>query len=248
MLASAIPNLAEWAAAWLVAYLVGSIPFGVVIARSRGVDIRQHGSGNIGATNVGRVLGQRLGLLCFLLDLLKGLIPSVLAGWLMGIFAAGSHPPLQTLAWLAVPVAAIAGHMFPVWLRFRGGKGVATGLGALVGIFPVLTAAALAVFGIWVLCARITRYVGISSCVAALLMPFFAGVSSVVSQYVSHARAAAANARASHSFSITGAASNAWPYIVVTALLAALVIYKHRGNIRRTIEGTEMKIGERVQV
>ncbi len=234
-----MPFSVQWCIAWVAAYVVGSIPFGYLIARSRGVDIREHGSGNIGATNVGRVLGRRLGIVCFVLDVLKGLLPSVVAGIVMGTIGQPSLSAMHTLAWLGVPVGAIAGHMFPIWLGFRGGKGVATGLGALAGIFPVLTIAALGVLVVWIVCVRVTRYVGVSSCIAAMMMPVFTVVSSVLTQ----PPLPGSSGRDAGEVFAAG-----WPYFGVTGLLAVIVVYKHRGNIARTFAGTEMKIGQRVEV
>jgi acyl phosphate:glycerol-3-phosphate acyltransferase len=122
------------------AYFLGSIPFGLVLARARGVDIRGVGSGNIGATNVARNLGKRLGLVVLLLDALKGIVPMLVLSWLD--LAARVHPLVLT----ACGVAAIAGHCFPVWLRFRGGKGVATALGVFLAVDPALVGLAAAVF------------------------------------------------------------------------------------------------------
>lgn len=124
------------------AYLVGSIPFGLLLARLRGVDIRGVGSGNIGATNVARNLGKRLGIVVLLLDALKGALPMLALRWLD--LAARVHPLVLT----ACGVAAIAGHCFPVWLRFRGGKGVATSLGVFLAVDPVLVSAAVGIFAV----------------------------------------------------------------------------------------------------
>ena len=235
-----MPPIVHWSIAWLIAYFIGSIPFGFLLAKSRGVDIRKHGSGNIGATNVGRVLGKRLGLLCFALDVMKGLGPSVAAGIVMGVIARPDLPPTTVLMWLAVPVFAIGGHMFPVWLGFRGGKGVATGLGALAGIFPVLTAAAVTALIVWLVSVKVTRYVGVSSCLAAAVMPIAALASRIATAYQRRA--------SGEPFSMQDAVFSAWPYLLVTGLLALVVIYKHRGNLQRTLAGTEMKIGQRVTV
>lgn len=246
-------DLLPWSIAWVLAYLIGSVPFGFIIARGRGIDIRKHGSGNIGATNVARVLGKKIGLVCFALDVLKGLLPTVLAGTLL---ASGAGFPLavdHSLAWLAVAAMTIVGHMFPVWLGFRGGKGVATGFGSLLGVYPVLTGAAAASLLIWLLCVRITRYVGISSCIAAALMP-------VLTWAIGHGWLAARRATESSNNAVDDPARTIapwtmqesfallWPYLAVTLGLAALVIYRHRGNIRRTLAGTESKIGQRVKV
>ena len=221
--------IAAWAPWWVLAYFVGSIPAGFLLARAKGVDIRQHGSGNIGATNVWRVLGRKFGATCFVIDVLKGLIPALGAGVYHGVV---SRPPSaeEALCWLGVSALAIAGHMFPVWLKFKGGKGVATGLGALAGVWPVMTVAAATALVVWIISAKVTRYVGVSSCLAALCMPL--GVMVGVWLTARQPRPL----------------ESAWPYLVVSACLAALVIYKHRGNIARTLNGTESKIGKRVKV
>lgn len=229
---------------WLLVlggYLAGSVPFGVLIARTLGpidpqtgrpIDLRRHGSGNIGATNVWRVLGWKLGLLCFVLDVLKGLLPVLGAGVLLGTLNAQSPPVERLLLWLSVAVACILGHLFPVWLRFKGGKGVATSLGALAGVFPVLTIAVVGAAVVWVISARLTRMVGISSCLAAFALPLFVGAQAWLPESVR----ASFGAR-------NGGPLLLWPYLAATIPLALLVIYKHRANIARTIAGTENRIG-----
>ncbi|MHC4711631.1 MAG: glycerol-3-phosphate acyltransferase [Planctomycetota bacterium] len=147
---------------WIVcivgAYLIGSIPFGVLIGRVRGVDILQHGSKNPGATNVARLLGRPLGAVCFVLDMGKGAGPVLVAGSifnLLGRRPASLDPEVAVLSqtemwlWLAVACAAIAGHMCSPFLAFRGGKGVATGFGAMVAMWPVLTFPALGAIVVW---------------------------------------------------------------------------------------------------
>ncbi len=117
------------------AYLLGSVPFGMLIAAAHGIDLRKVGSGNIGATNLSRALGRRWAYVCFVLDLAKGLLPTLAAGiWLDGI--AGTN---GLLAQLAVGCAAVTGHVFPVYLRFKGGKGVATSFGVALGLWPYYT-------------------------------------------------------------------------------------------------------------
>lgn len=212
-----------------VCFLVGTIPTGLVIARSRGIDIRQHGSGNIGATNVARVLGKRLGLLCFVIDLLKGLVPTVGAGIAGGALGRSDLPVGLAWAWLLAMAMPILGHMFSPWVSFKGGKGVATGLGCLLGVFPQLTFAALGALAVWIVAVAVWRYVGLASCLAALTLPGLA--------------AATAWARGGPQGPV---APSAWPFLVTTSLLAALVIVKHRGNLARTWKGTESKIGQRV--
>lgn len=215
-------------AAIVCAYLVGSIPFGYLIARARGIDIRTKGSGNIGATNVWRVMGPRFGLPCFLLDVLKGLVPSLVIAWqVYGPQRVNFSPEQATLLQIAVAVAAVLGHMFPVWLRFKGGKGVATSFGALLGVYPVFTAATAAALLAWIVSALITRMVGISSCIAAVAL-----AGAVLVMRLSHGSIGG--------LTIPHASTT---HAAFAAALAAVVIYKHRANLARTLAGTEPKIG-----
>lgn len=207
----------------LLGYLAGSIPFGLLVGRLKGVDIRTQGSGNIGATNAGRVLGKPYGVLVFLLDLLKGLLPVLLAGALLRNRLAGSGPAEAHLLWVLVAAACIAGHMFPVFLGFRGGKGVATSLGALLGIFPYFTWPGLAAFGVWVVITFATRYVSAGSVAAAAAFPIIFALWAACGGW--------------------GGADRLWPLYGFAVLLASLVIYRHRGNLYRLLQGTEPKIG-----
>jgi len=145
--------LSPWAA-FALAYLAGSIPFGLLLARARGVDLRSIGSGNIGATNATRALGRAGGVAVFLLDFGKGLVP-VLA--LPPLVAWGASP--RTVA-VSVGAAAVLGHCFPPWLRFRGGKGVSTCAGAVMGVDPALVAVGVLA---WLAVALSTRYAGLAS-------------------------------------------------------------------------------------
>jgi len=215
----------------LAAYLAGSIPFGFLIAHMRGMDIRKHGSGNIGATNVGRVLGRKWGGICFGLDVFKGLLPTLFAGWWLGLVrfdggVIGTASTATLFIWLGAMAATVVGHMFPVWLGFKGGKGVATGFGALLGVWPVLTMAGIGALLVWLISVKISRMVGISSVIAAICLPalvfshpWIAGVMGVREQ------------------------SPVWPFGVVACMLAAVVVIKHRANIARTLAGTEPRIG-----
>ena len=158
----------------LAAYLIGAIPFGFLVARLRGVDILREGSGNIGATNVGRVLGRRFGILVFLFDFLKGAFPTFVAGALaiehreeLGPWL--GHDGLPVLAGLA----AFLGHLFPVYLRFRGGKGVATGAGAALALMPVPMAIVVGIFVVLVFGVRI---VSVGSIAATIMYPVMAVV------------------------------------------------------------------------
>ncbi len=126
----------------LAAYLIGAIPFGLLIGRLRGMDIRQAGSGNIGATNVARLLGARWGALAFALDVLKGLIPVLVAGRALEPFVPSAPTPAPWWlypVWLTVGLACVVGHILPVYLRLRGGKGVSTSLGVVLGLWPIFT-------------------------------------------------------------------------------------------------------------
>jgi acyl-phosphate glycerol 3-phosphate acyltransferase len=196
----------------VVSYLVGAVPFGYLIARSRGVNILQQGSGNIGATNVGRVLGLWWGVLVFLLDFAKGAGPVLAACYLL------EQPeglPPNTLAVVA-GIAAFLGHLFPVYLGFRGGKGVATGAGVIAVL--VWEIVLLVVAG-WAVVLFATRYMSLASLTAALLL--------LVLRLTLYA------APWSHD------------HLVVTLfciLGSALVVLRHLGNIRRLLAGTEHRL------
>ena len=219
-----------WALLVLAGYVSGSIPFGYLIGRARGVDIRTRGSGNIGATNVGRVLGKKFGGLCFALDVLKGLAPTAGAGLAMGVWGTSSITASDASWWIGVAGATMAGHMFPVWLRFRGGKGVATGLGACLGIHPYLSLPALSALVVWIVSVRATRYVGFSSCVAAASLVVFVWVWHGLGLWGRLAGEAEGGGLA--------------PFYAGTAVLAVIVVVKHRGNLARMARGEEPRLGE----
>lgn len=204
----------------LAAYVIGSTPFGVIIARAGGVDLRRAGSGNVGATNVARVVGRGWGYLCFVLDVAKGLVPVMLAGALLR--SEGGIPTLlHQAAWLSVAFGVIAGHVFSFWLRFRGGKGVATALGVVIGIYPFFTWAGLAALGVWIVVTLACRYVSVGSIVAALMfVPLFVAFN-------------------------WGEVGRLWPLGAFATAMAALIIIRHRSNIRRLFAGEENKIGKK---
>ena len=210
----------------LVAYLAGSIPFGVLIARSRGIDIRAHGSGNIGATNVLRIVGKPWGILCLVLDVLKGLLPSLAAGVLLTGLSGKAAPTLaQQLSWVLVALAAICGHVFSVWLKFRGGKGVATGFGVVVGIWPFFTVVGLAGLGVWIVVTRVSRYVSVGSMMAALsLGPLFVAWNWMMLGWT--------------------AVIDLWPLGAMALVMALLIVVRHRSNIAKLLAGTEGRIDE----
>src|SRR5215213_3825068 len=165
------------AAIVLVAYVLGSIPFGLIIAKSQGIDIRKHGSGNIGATNVWRVMGKKWGLITFAADMGKGLAAVLMAKWIAGHWSYTAALPhgreeVQQLAHdfagIAAALGCIMGHSFPIWLRFKGGKGVATSLGVIIGMMPV---AAAVDFVLWGAVFWISGYVSLASIVASIALP-----------------------------------------------------------------------------
>lgn len=212
----------------VIAFMVGSIPFGYLIGRARGIDIRAHGSGNIGATNVTRVLGRRLGRLCFTLDVLKGLLPSLGAGLFLGDL--GSWAPATPWLWIAAALAPIAGHVFCPWLGFKGGKGVATGLGALLGLFPVMAVAGAAALAVWVVAIKVWRYVSLASIVAGGGLPLWVGLALGLARLCGWIPA--------HELVRIGT-----PFVGLSVLLAGFVVYTHRSNIRRLRSGTEPRVG-----
>ncbi len=199
--------------AWPIplAYLAGATPFGYLAGKLRGVDLRQHGSGNIGATNAIRVLGKPIGITVLLLDLFKGLLPVLLAR---------SVSAEATIA-IFTALAAILGHNYTFWLGFKGGKGIATTAGA---ILPLIPWALLAAVLIWLLVARLSRYVSVASIAAAITIPLALIVQSLLT------------AR--------------WePAIFLFALFtSSLAIWKHRANIQRLRRGEENRIGAKPAV
>ena len=206
----------------LAAYAIGATPFGVILSRLRGVDLRTVGSGNVGATNVARALGRNWGYLCFFLDVGKGLAPVLVAGAILRPLA-GFPTSLHQASWLAVGFGAIMGHVFSFYLRFRGGKGVATALGVVLGIFPYFTYAGLAAFALWVAVTLTSRYVSLGSVVAAAaFLPLFAGINQFV---------------------LGVSLADVWPLGVFAVAMAGLILVRHRRNIRRLLAGTESKIG-----
>lgn len=204
----------------LFSYFLGSVPFGLLIGKARGVDLRKVGSGNIGATNTGRTLGKKWGILCFILDVLKGLLPMVLVP-VLGL----TSKPLTTgqlVMWILVGVAAVLGHIFPVYLRLKGGKGMATSLGIVLGLWPYYTLCGLGVFMIWAITLWIWRYVSLSSIIAAVTFPILL-ITCIL---------------AVDSWPL----DQLWPLVIIAVLMALLVVLRHRSNIVRLRNGTEAKV------
>src|SRR5215468_2691393 len=198
--------------ALIIAYLLGSIPFGYLIVKlTRGADIREAGSGGTGATNVSRKAGKAAGVVTLALDALKGAAAVLVARWLTG--EAGT-------SWIVAAAAALAvvGHCFPVWLKFKAGKGVATGLGVFLAIAPWATLAALAVFIIVVLW---TRYVSLGSIIAAAFLPLWILLTHIWIETV----------------------GDFAPIMTALCAVSAVIIFKHSENIKRLMAGEENKFG-----
>jgi acyl-phosphate glycerol 3-phosphate acyltransferase len=198
----------------LAAYLVGAIPFGYLIARARGVDILHQGSGNIGATNVGRVLGRPFGFLVFLLDFAKGALPVAAAAWMAAEASSGAVDDLQVAAGLT----AFLGHLFPIYLRFRGGKGVATGAGVVTVLLPMPAVGALLT---WAAVVCLTRYVSLASLAAVSVL------------------CALRLTLTTEPFAPDQRVRTLFCFVV-----AALVFLRHRANINRLLHGNENRLQE----
>lgn len=204
----------------LAAYVIGATPFGFLMGKAKGLDIRNHGSGNIGATNVLRIVGKKEGILVFALDVLKGLVP-VLIGQRMAEQILGEH----SAQWLSVvcvmiAMATILGHNHTFWLGFKGGKGVATSGGALVALMPW---AVLAAFVVWMSVFLAKRYVSLASICAAITIPIALLIQGGISGHLEI------------------------PLVLLAFLVAVLGVWRHRLNIARLRAGTENRMGKRTQ-
>jgi glycerol-3-phosphate acyltransferase PlsY len=207
----------------IAAYLLGSIPFGLLIARAHGKDLRSIGSGNIGATNVARALGRKWAYVCFALDVLKGAVPMLATLPLTTQSQAGKAGVLWL--WLAVGCAAILGHIFPIYLKFKGGKGVSTSFGVALGLWPYFTICALFSIAIWAVVVLIGRYVSLASMTASISFPLVLIVSILLVPGWDFA--------------------GLWPLLIAACAIPLMVIIRHRENIKRLIAGTENKISSR---
>ena len=200
-----IPRLSVWL---LGADLIGGIPFGFLIGKLRGIDVRTVGSKNIGATNVFRTVGKKWGLLAFFCDVMKGLVPTLVAKMLY----AETMPEMPIL----VGITCVAGHMLTPYMKFKGGKGVATAFGALIALMPATVGMAFALFAIVFACSH---YISLGSCVAATSLAVMVWIP-----FLDHA------------------GYNDLPLCILVTLIAAFIVWKHRSNIGRLVRGEENKI------
>ncbi len=210
-MSSLLPPVCLVAFAWFC----GSLPFGYWAGLLKGIDVRKHGSGNIGATNVIRVLGKKIGIPVFILDALKGFAPVLLASWWM-THKEGASINAASLVAVLCAAASVLGHMFTFWLGFKGGKGVATTAGAMLGLAPELLLVGVLT---WFVVVYTTRYVALASMAAGFAMP-------------------AAGA-------IIMAIRGSWNYVILVfgIVIALLVLIRHRSNISRMLAGTENRFG-----
>jgi len=191
-------------------YLLGSVPFGYLAGRLAGIDIRKVGSGNVGATNVVRVLGKRYGYPVFALDFLKGF-----GAVLISMLAAPGKPPAwnsSEIFGILAAMSSVLGHLYPPWLKFKGGKGVATSAGALLALAPVATLIGVA---IWIIVFWLTGYVSLASMIAAVILPI---VILIMGSHDSR---------------------NGKALVYASACVAAVVVWRHRSNLSRLMRGTE---------
>ncbi len=199
------------------AYLLGSIPIGLLITKAHGKDLRSIGSGNIGATNVSRALGRKWAYICFVLDVLKGMVPMLAI-----MFIAKPEGVILLLLWLAVGCTAILGHIFPIYVKFKGGKGVATSFGVALGLWPYYTICAMFAIVIWVVVVLVWRYVSLASICASISFPFVLLLAIILKP----------------GWDLI----SLWPLLIAATAIPLMVIIRHRENIKRLLTGTESKI------
>jgi glycerol-3-phosphate acyltransferase PlsY len=204
-----------WILIVIISYLLGSIPSGYLVAKSQGIDIRQHGSKNIGATNVLRVMGKKWGYFVFFCDVLKGYV-SVKLGFLL----AGSFGANVTLAGVVAALCCILGHNYPVWLAFKGGKGIATSAGVVIALFPPLIVLLMGI--VWLLVFLLSRYVSLASISAAAALPI---AVALLGPYVG--------------------INDYWLVLCFSVVAAALAVWRHRTNLTRLLNGTESRFGQK---
>jgi acyl phosphate:glycerol-3-phosphate acyltransferase len=202
-----------------IAYLIGSIPFGLLVGFAKGIDVRAGGSGNIGATNAGRQLGKKFFFIVFFLDLLKSLIPMAIASAVVSRIPPGERDSKIYLLWLCVGFAAVMGHMFSVFLKFKGGKGVATSAGVMLGLWPYFTLPGFLAIAVFIVVFMATRYVSLGSMLGACSFPIFYVIVGSIERW--------------------SPLHKQLPLLIFSILIAAMIVYKHRTNIQRLLAGTE---------
>ncbi len=210
-----------------IAYVAGAVPFGLLVGLANGIDPRKAGSGNIGATNVARLLGKKFFFIVFTLDLLKGLLPMLAAAMIVRRL---EGPPnwMAYLLWILVGFAAILGHMFSCFIGFKGGKGVSTSCGVVLGLFPYFTWPGLVAVAAWIPLFAKTRIISLASIVAAAVFPL---------SYIAIGLAMG--------WPLLG---QQWPLLVFAVLVAGMIAYRHRGNIARLRAGTEPSFARKTAV
>jgi acyl phosphate:glycerol-3-phosphate acyltransferase len=191
----------------VAAYLLGSIPFSYLFGKMRGIDIRQHGSGNVGATNALRVLGTRTGVITLLLDMGKGILAVEIGRLLL--------PEANEGYYILVAIAAIIGHVFTVFLKFKGGKGVATSAGVFIDLLPIACLITLLVF---IAVVIISKYVSLGSITAALFLWGYVLIDNIRDNF------------------------GGWQYLALVSLVSGFIILRHKSNIGRLLSGSENKL------
>ena len=200
----------------LLAYLLGSIPSGYIAGRIGGIDVRKVGSGNVGATNVTRVLGKRFGYPVFVVDFGKGL--AAVAVGMMVAKNAQSTPQFVDLCGALAAIFSVIGHSYPIWLGFKGGKGVATTLGSLFGLHWI---SAAVVCVVWIVAFQLTRYVSLASIAAAIALPVTVATMLFLKQLQT-------------------------PILLYfTVFLAGIIVLRHRSNLSRLLKGTEPRFARK---
>ena len=200
----------------LLAYLLGSIPSGYIAGRIGGIDVRKVGSGNVGATNVTRVLGKRFGYPVFVVDFGKGL--AAVAVGMMVAKNAQSTPKFVDLCGALAAIFSVIGHSYPIWLGFKGGKGVATTLGSLFGLHWI---SAAVVCVVWIVAFQLTRYVSLASIAAAIALPVTVATMLFLKQLQT-------------------------PILLYfTVFLAGIIVLRHRSNLSRLLKGTEPRFARK---
>ena len=202
----------------IAAYLLGSIPYALILAKAHGKDLRSIGSGNVGATNLARALGFRWGCFCFALDATKGIVPTFIAALLL------SSPPAVSELFLTIAVgcAAVVGHIFPIYTKFKGGKGVATSFGIAFGLWPYCTFCAIFAIAVFATVVLIWRYVSLGSIVGSIAFPLALIVAIILKPQWNFA--------------------SLWPLFIIAIALPVMVTLRHISNIKRLRAGTESKI------